>query len=86
MPNGSTADVAFFGGFIVFSIIGARHQDQRKLLEGDRFREFCNATSFSPFIGSGTLRGIRELSPLVIALGVGLTVVARCFHSSWFGG
>ena len=29
--NGSSADVAFFGGFAVFSPLGAWHQDRRKL-------------------------------------------------------
>jgi uncharacterized membrane protein len=28
-------ELAFFGGFVVFSLVACRHQDQRKLAEGD---------------------------------------------------
>ena len=49
IPNASTADVAFFGGFLLFSLAGAWHQDARKLHGGDaKLREFIAATSFLP--------------------------------------
>ncbi len=79
IPNASTADVAFFGGFLLFSLAGARHQDLRKLHSGDpQLREFIAATSFLPF-GRG-VSGLVELSPLVIVLGLLLALGARWLH------
>jgi uncharacterized membrane protein len=87
VPNGSTADVAFFGGFVVFGLLGAWHQDRRKLaLEVPGFRAFYEATPFLPFTGRDTLRGLRELSPGVVAAGILTAAVVRWFHPSWFGG
>lgn len=86
IPNGSLADVAFFGGFAVFALVGCWHQDQRKLAtSGDAFRQFYAGTPFLPFTGRDTLQGLRELSPVAIAIGVTLTVGLRWFHASWFG-
>ena len=79
VPNASTADVAFFGGFLLFSLAGAWHQDARKLHAGDaQLREFIAATSFLPF-GRG-FGGLAELSWLVIALGVVAALFARWLH------
>ena len=79
VPNASTADIAFFGGFLLFSLAGAWHQDARKLHAGEPvFREFHAATSFLPF-GRG-VRGLADLPPLVIALGVAAALAARWLH------
>ena len=87
IPNGSAADVAFFGGFPLFALVGCFHQDRRKLATGAAgFRAFYDATPFLPFTGHDTLRGLRELSPLVVALGTFATLLIRHFHSRWFGG
>jgi uncharacterized membrane protein len=87
LPNGSTADVVFFGGFVLFALIGGWHQDQRKLASGDPgFRAFYAATPFLPFTGNATLQGLRELHPVVIAASIALTLVVRYFHAGWFGG
>jgi uncharacterized membrane protein len=87
LPNGTTADVAFFGGFVLFGLLGAWHQDRRKLALGvPGFAAFHAATPFLPFTGRETLRGLRELSPAVVAAGIVLTAVVRWFHPSWFGG
>ena len=84
--NGAASDVVFFGGMLAFSIVGARHQDQRKLATNvPGYREFHAATPFLPFTGRQTLRGLRELPPLGVAIGVGLTVTLRVFHSTLFG-
>jgi uncharacterized membrane protein len=81
IPNASTADVAFFGGFLAFSLAGARHQDLRKLHAGDpKLREFIAATSFLPF-GRG-FGGLADLPPLVIALGVVAALGIRWLHGS----
>ena len=87
LPNGTTADVAFFGGFVAFGLLGAWHQDRRKLALGTPgFERFHAATPFLPFTGRDTLRGLRELSPAIVGAGIALTVVVRWLHPSWFGG
>jgi uncharacterized membrane protein len=81
VPNASTADVAFFGGFVLFSLAGAWHQDARKLHAGDaKFRDFHAATSFLPF-GRG-VAGLADLPPLVVALGVLAALAIRWLHGS----
>jgi uncharacterized membrane protein len=85
VPNGSGTDVAFFGGFVAFGLVGARHQDARKIATGvPGYREFCAATPFLPFVGPGARPGLVELAPAVV-LGVALTVVLRYYHAAWFG-
>ncbi len=84
LPNAATADVAFFGGFTAFALLGCWHQDRRKLVDlGDRYRGFHAATPFLPFTGSGTLRAVRELSPVALAVGVALAVAVRWAHAFW---
>ena len=85
VPNGYAADVAFFGGMLVFSVVGCLHQDARKLaLDDGRFRPFWEQTPFIPFTGSETARGLRELPWYGVAGAVLLTVVLRYFHSALF--
>jgi uncharacterized membrane protein len=87
IPNGNAADVAFFGGFPLFAVVGCRHQDQRKLASGSpEFARFHRETPFLPFTGSATGKGILELGPWLIAVGVAVTGVLRWFHPAWFGG
>jgi uncharacterized membrane protein len=87
LPNGSSADIAFFGGFVAFGLIGAWHQDRRKLaLAVPGFRAFYEGTPFVPFTGRETLRGLRELSPAIIVAGIAVAAVVRHFHAAWFGG
>jgi len=86
LPNGSATDVAFFGGFVVFGLVGAWHQDRRKLAIGvPGYREFVAATPFLPFTGPGAFRGLREIAPAAV-VGVAATVLVRHFHAVWFGG
>ncbi len=86
VANGTATAVAFFGGFLVFGLVGAKHQDARKIASNvPGYREFCAATPFLPFIGGEPLRGLRELAPAA-AIGVAATVVVRYFHAAWFGG
>jgi uncharacterized membrane protein len=85
--NSTTADVAFFGGMLAFSLAGAWHQDRRKLRVGPpEFREFHAATPYWPFGGSRTLEGLRTLPPVAVAIGVLLTLAIRHWHDSLFGG
>jgi len=84
--NGFATDVVFFAGFPLLAVIGAWHQDRRKRAAlGEPYRRFCAESPFLPFTGRHTARGLRELSPLALALGIGLTVVLRVFHPALFG-
>jgi uncharacterized membrane protein len=81
IPNSSTADVAFFGGFVAFALAGAWHQDARKLhAPPPGFAAFHASTAFLPFTRAGALRGLREIPPLVWALGIAATAGARWLH------
>ena len=87
VPNGSAADLAFFGGFAAFSVIGARHQDNRKIVDGPSgYLAFCEQTPFLPFTGGRSIEGLRGMSRGVILLGVSTTLLLRHFHAVWFGG
>jgi uncharacterized membrane protein len=86
VANPFPSDVAFFGGFVVFGILGSWHQDLRKRVAGPPgFDAFVAATPFFPFTGRDTLRGLRELSPLALGIGIALTVLLRTFHAQLFG-
>jgi len=86
LVNAAASDLAFFGGAVAFVLVGARHQDQRKLASGvPGYREFTEATPFLPFTGRETLRGLRELSPVAVAAGVAVTIALRLFHGTLFG-
>lgn len=80
------AELAFFAGFPLFTLLGARHQDQRKLATaGEDFRRFHDATPFLPFSRpSGVLAVLRE-QPLAIVVGIALTVLLRWLHPTLFG-
>ena len=81
--NGYASDVAFFGGIVVFVLIGSWHQDRRKLAGGDaRFERFHAATAFIPFTGREGLRGLMELPPVAVIIGVVAALVARYLHPS----
>ncbi|MDH3211960.1 MAG: NnrU family protein [Myxococcales bacterium] len=79
------SDLAFFGGFPLFALIGCHHQDQRKRrTASEELRRFYAETPFLPFSRRGGLRGLAEM-PVALALGIALTAVIRTFHDSLFG-
>ena len=81
--TGWASDAAFFGGFIVFVLVGSWHQDQRRLADGDaQFKRFHAATVFLPFTGPGRLRGVMELPPVAVIIGVVVALLARYLHPS----
>lgn len=83
IPNGSHADVAFFGGFLVFSLLAAWHQDRRKLHAGSpEFRAFYEQTGFFPFSRRDSLRGLREIPPWVVVAGIVVAFGIRWLHGS----
>ena len=83
VPNGAASDVAFFGGLALFPMIGAWHQDARKLASDDpALRAFIAATPFWLFTGRETLRGLRELPKAAILAGLAAGLGARWLHGS----
>ena len=83
VANGFASDVAFYGGIVLFVLVGSWHQDRRKLAGGDlRFERFHAATAFIPFTGRGALRGLMELPPLAVVIGIAVALVARYLHPS----
>jgi uncharacterized membrane protein len=49
--EGFLTDVLFFGGLLLYSVVGCLHQDARKrATEGERFAQFYRETSFLPFV------------------------------------
>jgi len=81
VANGFASDVAFYGGIVLFVLVGSWHQDQRKLAGGDpHFARFHAATPFLPFTGRGALRGLMELPPPAVIIGIASALVARYLH------
>jgi uncharacterized membrane protein len=81
LMNSFASDVAFFGGFAVFALIGCRHQDLRKrLLEKQRLAQFFEETSFWPFAAILTGRNRLVASELPwLGLAVGLAAAAGAY-------
>ena len=90
LVNPTVGDWIFWGGFPVFSVVSAIHQDRRMLASGSpEFRSFYAQTSFLPFaaIFSGRQRMVwNELRWRGVAIGVVLYVVLRLVHPHAMGG
>ena len=86
--NGYATDVLFFGGLLFFSLIGARHQDDRKrVTDRDRLGTFFAETSFWPFaaILAGRNRIVwGELPWLALAIGAAAAVGIYALHPWMF--
>lgn len=86
IPNGTDVDVAFFAGFPLFALVGCLHQDRRKLAaDPQRLEPYYKETSFLPFSSGRSWMALKEVSPLALGLGIGLTVLLRTFHTQLFG-
>jgi uncharacterized membrane protein len=90
LMNGAAGDVIFFGTFPALGIIGAMHQDQRKLRDlGESYREFMAKTSITPFAAlvSGRVKWTSGDMPWgAIGAGVVLTAAIVALHPTIFGG
>jgi uncharacterized membrane protein len=82
--NGFASDVAFWAGFPLFAVIGCAHQDARKRATQPGYADWIAATPFLPFAAAGALRGLRELSPVIVAAGIAVTVGLRLLHGPLF--
>lgn len=81
LPNASASDLAFFAGLPLFAIVGCAHQDRRKLAEHvPGYEAFVAATPFLPFAGRETLRGLAEMGPVRIGVGIVLALGVRWAH------
>lgn len=88
LVNGNLADVVFFGGFPLYTWIGARHQDERLARDRPGYGNVIANTSIVPFgaifAGRQSLV-VRELPLPGVVVGLGLAIVLRLFHPTLFG-
>lgn len=90
LSNPFVGDWVFFGGFVVYGIVSAVHQDARtRATRPDAVKAFQDETSLVPF--AAILRGKQRLAlgeygriPLVV--GIVLALAIRVFHGALFGG
>lgn len=82
------SELAFFGGFPIFAVVGCDHQDQRKLAAlGESYRGYASATPFLPFSRAGALRGLVEMPmPAAIAVGIAAAWAIRRYAHAWLSG
>jgi uncharacterized membrane protein len=86
LVNGFASDVVFFGGFVVFGLLGSWHQDRRqKALPDGSYAKFCELSPFLPFTRGGILKGLREIGVVPIVVGLMAAGVLRYFHVVLFG-
>jgi uncharacterized membrane protein len=86
----TVGDWIFWGGWVVYAVASAVHQDARIRTAGtDDARAFLADTSAIPFAaiaGGRQHLAWRELNPVAIAIGIVLFAVLRWFHPVWIGG
>ena len=86
----TVGDWIFWGGWVVYAVASAVHQDARIRAAGtDDARAFLADTSAIPFAaiaGGRQHLAWRELNPVAIAIGIVLFAVLRWFHPVWIGG
>jgi uncharacterized membrane protein len=86
--NGFASDIAYFGGYLIFSIVGAMHQDARKRATEPSLAEFYATTSAVPFaaIAGGRNKFVAAELP-VAGIVVGMIIAGSLyfFHDSLFG-
>ena len=82
----SASELAFFGGFPLFVLLGAAHQDRRKLLTaGDAFRNFHRDTAFLPLPRPAAVAAALREDRVTALIGVAAAVVVRVLHPMLFG-
>jgi uncharacterized membrane protein len=89
LVNGSLSDLIFFGGFAVFSWVGAWHQDTRKTVDVPGYAQFKEVTSFIPFAAIFRKRqplNLDEFRWQVILLALVVFYLVRAYHPHLFGG
>ncbi|RMF20116.1 MAG: hypothetical protein D6760_12300 [Deltaproteobacteria bacterium] len=88
LMNGYATDVVFFGGFLVYGVAGALHQDYRKRTdEGDRLARFYRETSLIPLaalVTGKTKLTLAEIPWIALLLGVAMGVGVYQLHPMLF--
>ena len=88
--NPYAGDWMFFGGFLVYALLSAWHQDRRFLAtHPDTFPAFYETTSYVPFLAilQGRQRlGISEYRWWSAVVVVALFLAVRFIHPLWIGG
>jgi uncharacterized membrane protein len=90
LANPYVGDWIFFGGFIVYGIVSAVHQDRRLLAKGQaQVKQFIADTSGIPF--AAILAGKQRLAPgeyhpPALAAAIVLFILMRLLHPILFGG
>ena len=90
LSNPTVGDWIFWGGFVVYALVSAQHQDRRSLATGPaEFRAFHAETSYWPF--AAILRGRQELALGEIRLTAAVLAVIlfgllRWLHPRLIGG
>ncbi len=86
LVNGFGSDAAFFGGFVLFGLLGSWHQDRRqKALPDGAYAKFCEQSPFLPFTGGAIFKGSREIGVVPIVVGLLAAGLLRYFHAGLFG-
>lgn len=90
LANPFVGDWLFFGGFVVYAIVSALHQDRRVLASGpEEFKQFYSETSLIPFgaVLSGKQRlNFSEWKVGPLAASIVVAVIVRAIHGAVFGG
>jgi uncharacterized membrane protein len=89
LVNGFATDLAFFGGFVAYGVLGCAHQDARKRdAEGARLAGYFAETSLLPFVAIAAGRNrivVAELPWVGLAVGAALSTVLYLAHPWMFG-
>jgi len=90
LVNPYLGDWIFFGGFIVYGVVSAMHQDQRLLAMGHtQVKQFIADTSAIPFaaIIRGKQRfGLDEFYPPALVAAIVIFILLKLLHPMLFGG
>lgn len=85
LVNYSAIDRVFFGGLLIYSLLGCAHQDWRRRQTDEPGREqYFAETSFFPFVA--ILQGrnklvLREFNPIAVCIAIGVFAIFFTFHN-----
>jgi uncharacterized membrane protein len=90
IANPYRGDWLFFGGFVLFALVGSAHQDRRILAgvtgAGENYRTETSLLPFVAIVAGKQPLFLRELNVPGLGAAVILFLILRYFHSSLFGG
>jgi uncharacterized membrane protein len=90
LSNPYIGDWIFFGGFVVYAVVSAIHQDKRMLATGpEQVKQFQEDTSAMPFYAILTGRqqlALHEYSTAGLVAAIIIFVLLKLYHPMLFGG